>query len=248
MLRISDLEAGYTRIRVLKGVSLEIEDGEIVTLIGANGAGKTALMKTICGLIPPSAGFMEFAGRRLNLLPPPVRVKLGLVLVPEGRSILKRMTVYENLLMGGYTRPDQVTLRADLENVCSRFPILAERKNLLANVLSGGEQQMLAIGRALLSRPRLLMLDEPSLGLSPLFVKQIFDIITNLHRSGITIFLVEQNALKALQVADRGYVMEIGKIVMADKAQNLLRSEALREAYLGGEEGTLFSPSDSSIR
>jgi len=236
VLAISNLEAGYTRIRVLKGVSLQIESGEIVTLIGANGAGKTTLMRTISGLISPSSGFMEFEGKRLNPLSPAVRVKLGLVLVPEGRSILKRMTVYENLLMGAYTRPDQNSLPGEIGKIFERFSVLAERKNLLANVLSGGEQQMLAIGRAMLSRPRLLMLDEPSLGLSPLFVKQIFDIITGLHQSGITIFLVEQNAQKALQVADRGYVMEIGEIVMADKAQNLLRSEALREAYLGGEE------------
>jgi branched-chain amino acid transport system ATP-binding protein len=236
VLVISNLEAGYTRIRVLKGVSLQIESGEIVTLIGANGAGKTALMKTISGLISPSSGSMEFEGKRLNPLSPAARVKLGLVLVPEGRSILKRMTVYENLLMGAYTRPDQNSLPGEIGKIFERFPVLAERKNLLANVLSGGEQQMLAIGRAMLSRPRLLMLDEPSLGLSPLFVKQIFAIIIDLHQSGITIFLVEQNAKKALQVADRGYVMEIGKIVMSDKAQNLLRSEALREAYLGGEE------------
>jgi branched-chain amino acid transport system ATP-binding protein len=235
MLTISNLEAGYTRIRVLKGVSLQIEAGEIVTLIGANGAGKTALMKTISGLILPSSGSMEFEGKRLNPLPPATRVKLGLVLVPEGRSILKRMTVYENLLMGAYTRPDQDSLPAEIGKIFDRFPVLGERRNLLANVLSGGEQQMLAIGRAMLSRPRLLMLDEPSLGLSPLFVKGIFDIISNLHQSGITIFLVEQNAKKALQVANRGYVMEIGKIVMADKAQNLLHSEALREAYLGGK-------------
>jgi len=236
VLAISNLEAGYTRIRVLKGVSLQIESGEIVTLIGANGAGKTTLMRTISGLISPSSGFMEFEEKRLNPLSPAARVKLGLVLVPEGRSILKRMTVYENLLMGAYTRPDQNSLPGEIGKIFERFSVLAERKNLLANVLSGGEQQMLAIGRAMLSRPRLLMLDEPSLGLSPLFVKEIFDIITGLHQSGITIFLVEQNAQKALQVADRGYVMEIGKIVMADKAQNLLRSEALREAYLGGEE------------
>jgi len=236
VLAISNLEAGYTRIRVLKGVSLQIESGEIVTLIGANGAGKTTLMRTISGLISPSSGFMEFEEKRLNPLSPAARVKLGLVLVPEGRSILKRMTVYENLLMGAYTRPDQNSLPGEIGKIFERFSVLAERKNLLANVLSGGEQQMLAIGRAMLSRPRLLMLDEPSLGLSPLFVKQIFDIITGLHQSGITIFLVEQNAQKALQVADRGYVMEIGKIVMADNAQNLLRSEALREAYLGGEE------------
>ena len=193
-------------------------------------------MKTVSGLISPSAGSMEFEGKRINLLSPAARVKLGLVLVPEGRSILKRMTVYENLLMGAYARPDQDSLPAEIGKIFDRFPVLAERRNLLANVLSGGEQQMLAIGRAMLSRPRLLMLDEPSLGLSPLFVRGIFDIITSLHQTGITIFLVEQNARKALQVANRGYVMEIGKIVMADQAQNLLRSEALREAYLGGEE------------
>ena len=248
MLTISNLEAGYTRIRVLKGVSLQIEAGEIVTLIGANGAGKTALMKTISGLISPSSGSMEFEGKRLNPLPPATRVKLGLILVPEGRSILKRMTVYENLLMGAYTRPDQDSLPAEIGKIFDRFPVLAERRTLLANVLSGGEQQMLAMGRAMLSRPRLLMLDEPSLGLSPLFVREIFAIISSLHESGITIFLVEQNALKALQVADRGYVMEIGKIVMADKAQNLLRSKALREAYLGGEEGSSLSSGHSSIQ
>lgn len=236
MLKVLNLEAGYTRIRVLRGVSLTIGAGEIVTLIGANGAGKTALMKAICGLLAPTAGTIEYEGARIDLKPPAARVKQGLVLVPEGRRILKRMTVYENLLMGGYARSDQSTLRADVENVFHRFPILQERKDLLANVLSGGEQQMLAIGRALLSRPKLLMLDEPSLGLSPLLVQQIFSIIRDLHRSGITIFLVEQNARKALQVADRGYVLETGKIVMSASAQNLLSSKALREAYLGGEE------------
>ena len=234
MLKVLNLEAGYTRIQVLRGVSLAIGAGEIVTLIGANGAGKTALMKAICGLLAPTAGTIEYQGARIDLKTPAARVKQGLVLVPEGRRILKRMTVYENLLMGGYARADQSTLRADVENVFQRFPILQERKDLLANVLSGGEQQMLAIGRALLSRPKLLMLDEPSLGLSPLLVQQIFSIIRDLHRSGITIFLVEQNALKALQVADRGYVLETGKIVMSDTAQNLLNSKDLREAYLGG--------------
>jgi branched-chain amino acid transport system ATP-binding protein len=235
VLVVSGVEAGYTRIRVLKGISLEIRSGEIVTLIGANGAGKTALMKTICGLIRPSAGVIAFAGEPIQDLSPASRVKMGLVLVPEGRSILKRMTVYENLLMGGYALADPSSLPFDLEKIYARFPVLAQRKDMLANVLSGGEQQMLAIGRALLARPRLLMLDEPSLGLSPLLVTRIFEIIRDLHRSGITIFLVEQNALKALQVADRGYVMEIGKIVMADKAENLLGSEALQQAYLGGK-------------
>jgi branched-chain amino acid transport system ATP-binding protein len=233
LLKISDLEAGYTRLRVLKGVSLEIGADEIVALLGANGAGKTALMKAICGLISPSAGSILFDGKAIHQSPPAVRVKMGLVLVPEGRSILKRMTVYENLLMGGYSRRDQRVLPDEVEKVFGRFPILAARKNMAADVLSGGEQQMLAIGRALLSRPRLLMLDEPSLGLSPLLVGEIFGIISDLRRSGITIFLVEQNALKALRVADRGYVLELGKVVMADKAQNLLNSEALRQAYLG---------------
>lgn len=234
MIRILHLETGYGRIRVLRGVSLEIEKGEIVTLIGANGAGKSTLMKTICGILSPSAGTIEFEGVRIDRKSPTFRVRQGLVLVPEGRCILKRMTVYENLLMGAYARPDQAALKEDLEKVYGLFPVLAQRKTLSANVLSGGEQQMLAIGRALLSRPRLLMLDEPSLGLSPLLVREIFSIISDLHQLGITIFLVEQNAKKALQLADRGYVMETGIIVMSDRAQNLLNSRELREAYLGG--------------
>jgi len=236
LIKVLNLETGYGRIQILRGVSLEIQKGEIVTLIGANGAGKSTLMKTICGILLPSAGTIEYEGVRIDRKSPTSRVRQGLVLVPEGRCILKRMTVHENLLMGAYARPDQGALKADLEKVYSLFPVLAERKNLSANVLSGGEQQMLAIGRALLSRPRLLMLDEPSLGLSPILVREIFSIISDLHRSGITIFLVEQNAQKALQLADRGYVMEVGKIVVSDSAQNLLTSKALREAYLGGEE------------
>ncbi len=236
MIKILNLETGYGRIPVLRGVSLEIEKGEIVTLIGANGAGKSTLMKTVCGILSPTAGTIEYEGGRIDRKSPTARVRQGLVLVPEGRCILKRMTVYENLLMGAYARSDQTALKEDLERVFGLFPVLAQRKNLSADVLSGGEQQMLAIGRALLSRPRLLMLDEPSLGLSPLLVKEIFSIISDLHRSGITIFLVEQNAQKALQLADRGYVMEVGKIVMSDDAQNLLSSKELREAYLGGEE------------
>jgi len=235
VIRILHLETGYGKIRVLRGVSLEIEKGEIVTLIGANGAGKSTLMKTICGILSPSAGTIEFEGVRIDRQSPRFRVRQGLVLVPEGRCILKRMTVYENLLMGAYARPDQTALKEDLEKVYRLFPVLAQRKTLSANVLSGGEQQMLAIGRALLSQPRLLMLDEPSLGLSPLLVREIFSIISDMHQLGITIFLVEQNAKKALQLADRGYVMETGVIVMSDRAQNLLRSKELREAYLGGE-------------
>lgn len=234
MLKILNLKAGYGSIQVLRGVSLEIEKGEVVTLIGANGAGKSTLMKTLCGILSPSAGTIEYQGTRIDRKSPTARVKQGLVLVPEGRSILQRMTVYENLLMGAYARSDQSAIKTDLENVFSHYPVLAARKDLSANVLSGGEQQMLAIGRALLSRPKLLMLDEPSLGLSPLLVRDIFSIITDLHQSGITIFLVEQNAQKALQLADRGYVMETGMIVMSDTAQNLLGSKELREAYLGG--------------
>lgn len=234
MLKILNLKAGYGSIQVLRGVSLEIEEGEVVTLIGANGAGKSTLMKTLCGILSPSAGTIEYQETRIDRKSPTARVKQGLVLVPEGRSILQRMTVYENLLMGAYARSDQSAIKTDMEKVFSRYPLLAARKDLSANVLSGGEQQMLAIGRALLSRPRLLMLDEPSLGLSPLLVRDIFSIITDLHQSGITIFLVEQNAQKALQLADRGYVMETGMIVMSDTAQNLLGSKELREAYLGG--------------
>ncbi len=230
-----NLEAGYGRIQVLRGVALEVETGEIVALIGANGAGKTTLMKTICGLLRPNSGFIEYDGIRIELKSSAARVRRGLVLVPEGRHILRHMTVYENLLMGAYARSDQSSVKKDVEEVFHRFPLLAERRHLSADVLSGGEQQMLAIGRALLSRPKLLMLDEPSLGLSPILVKEIFSIITDLHRAGITIFLVEQNALKALQIADRGYVMETGGIVMSNSSQNLIKSEALRDAYLGGE-------------
>lgn len=236
MLRVTNLEAGYGRSHVLKGVSLEVGTGEIVALIGANGAGKTTLMKTICGLLPTGGGSIEYDGIRIDLKSSAVRVRRGLVLVPEGRHILRCMTVYENLLMGAYSRSDPSTVKEDIEKVFHRFPILAERSRLLADVLSGGEQQMLAIGRALLSRPKLLMLDEPSLGLSPILVGEIFSIITDLHQGGITIFLIEQNALKALQVANRGYVMETGKIVMAGSSKDLLRSEALRNAYLGGEK------------
>ena len=233
MLKVLDIEAGYGRIPVLKGVSLEVREGEIITLIGGNGAGKTTLMKTICGLLSPSAGSIEYDGTPIHRKSPSARVKRGLVLVPEGRRILRRMTVYENLLMGAYARRDKQIIKADLEGVFRRFPVLGERKGFPADVLSGGEQQMLAIGRALLARPRLLMMDEPSLGLSPILVNAIFSIIDDLHRSGITILLVEQNAQKALQVANRGYVMETGKIVMCDTGQCLLRSEMLHEAYLG---------------
>jgi branched-chain amino acid transport system ATP-binding protein len=233
VLEVLDIVAGYGRIPVLKGVSLRVNDGEIITLIGGNGAGKSTLMKTICGILSPVSGSIEYAGTPIHRKKPSARVKRGLVLVPEGRRILKRMSVYENLLMGAYARRDNPAVKKDMEEVFNRFPVLQERRNLPADVLSGGEQQMLAIGRALLARPRLLMMDEPSLGLSPILVNRIFSIINDLHCSGITILLVEQNARKALQAADRGYVMETGRIVMCDTAECLLKSGSLHEAYLG---------------
>jgi len=235
VLDVLDIEAGYGRIPVLKGVSLQVKDGEIITLIGGNGAGKSTLMKTICGILSPVAGSIVYRGSAVHRKKPSARVQRGLVLVPEGRRILRRMSVDENLLMGAYARRDKQAVKTDMEEVLNRFPVLRERRNLPADVLSGGEQQMLVIGRALLARPRLLMMDEPSLGLSPILVNKIFSIIDDLHRSGITILLVEQNAQKALQVADRGYVMETGRIVLCDTAECLLKSKSLREAYLSKE-------------
>jgi branched-chain amino acid transport system ATP-binding protein len=235
VLEVLNTEAGYGRIPVLKGVSLEVKSGEIVTLIGGNGAGKSTLLKTICGILSPVRGSILYGGSPIHRKKPSTRVKRGLVLVPEGRRILRRMSVYENLLMGAYARRDKTVIKTDMEEVFNRFPVLRDRRSLPADVLSGGEQQMLAIGRALLARPRLLMMDEPSLGLSPILVNNIFSIIDDLHRSGITILLVEQNALKALRAADRGYVMETGRIVMCDTAECLLKSKSLHEAYLGSD-------------
>jgi branched-chain amino acid transport system ATP-binding protein len=243
LLKIVDIQAGYGRIPVLRGVSLEIREGEIVSIIGGNGAGKSTLMKTICGVLPTASGSILYDGLPIERKRPSARVKRGLILVPEGRRILRRMSVHENLLMGAYARKDVHAIGADLESVFRRFPILEQRKKLSADVLSGGEQQMLAIGRALLAKPRLLMMDEPSLGLSPIMVNNIFTIIQDLHRSGITILLVEQNAQKALQVADRGYVMETGRIVLCDDAKNLLCSQVLQDAYLGKGKDVLKSSS-----
>ena len=233
MLKIVDIHAGYGRIPVLRGVSLEVKEGEIISIIGGNGAGKSTLMKTICGILPTGSGSILYGGVPIERKTPSARVKRGLILVPEGRRILRRMSVHENLLMGAYARRDTDAVKTDLEDVWRRFPVLQQRRTLPADVLSGGEQQMLAIGRALLARPRLLMMDEPSLGLSPIMVNSIFSIIQDLHRSGITILLVEQNAQKALQAADRGYVMETGRIVLCDEAKNLLCSKVLQDAYLG---------------
>ena len=235
MLRINDLHTHYGHVHALKGVSLEIEEGEIVTLIGNNGAGKSTLLKTISGLVRPSLGSIEFFDQRIDRLPSEEIVRLGISQAPEGRRVFPRSSVLENLEMGAYTRSDRKTIRQDIEAMMTRFPILRERKHQLAGTLSGGEQQMLTIGRALMSRPKLIMLDEPSLGLMPTLVKEIFEIIKEIHAEGTTILLVEQNARKALAVADRGCVLETGGIVLQGTAEELRDNDAVRKAYLGEE-------------
>jgi branched-chain amino acid transport system ATP-binding protein len=232
MLSINQLRSGYGKIEVLQDVDLTIEQGQIVTLIGANGAGKTTLMKTISGLIRPTAGSIEFAGQSIARQPPHKIVGLGLSQVPEGRAILKRMTVLDNLRMGAFLRGD-AEIGQDIEAVFARFPALAERRQQIAATLSGGEQQMLAIGRALMARPSLLLLDEPSLGLAPKFITRIFLTLRELKSEGKTILLVEQNARQALQVADRGYVMERGRIVLSGSGQELLNMPEVQRTYLG---------------
>ena len=232
MLAIRDLHAGYEEIEVLRGVNLSVNEGEIVTLIGANGAGKTTLLKTTSGLIRPTRGTIEFDGVRITRRPPHRTVKMGVSQVAEGRAVLKRMSVLENLKMGAHTRSDGDVER-DLEEVFEKFPALGERKKQLAGTLSGGEQQMLAIGRALMARPRLLLLDEPSLGLAPMVVTQIFRALRDLKGEGKTIFLVEQNARRALQLADRGYVLERGLIVLEGTAESLLNNPEVQRTYLG---------------
>ena len=232
MLSIAGLRAGYGKIEVLHEVALSIEQGQIVTLIGANGAGKTTLLKTISGLIRPAAGSIDFEGESIVRRPPHKIVARGLSPVPEGRAILKRMTVLDNLRMGAYVRSDSEVGR-DIDSVFVRFPVLAERRDQMAGTLSGGEQQMLAIGRALVARPRLLLLDEPSLGLAPKFVTRIFLTLRELKQEGKTILLVEQNARQALQVADRGYVMERGRIVLTGSGAELLSTPEVRQTYLG---------------
>ena len=232
MLAIAGLRAGYGKIEVLHEVALSIEQGQIVTLIGANGAGKTTLLKTISGLIRPAAGTIDFEGETIMRRPPHRIVARGLSHVPEGRAILKRMTVLDNLRMGAYVRSDAEVPR-DIDSVFARFPVLSERRDQMAGTLSGGEQQMLAIGRALVARPRLLLLDEPSLGLAPKFVTRIFLTLRELKQEGKTILLVEQNARQALQVADRGYVMERGRIVLTGSGEALLNTPEVRRTYLG---------------
>jgi branched-chain amino acid transport system ATP-binding protein len=232
MLTIQGLRSGYGKIEVLHDVNLSIERGQIVTLIGANGAGKTTLLKTISGLIRPTSGAIEFEGNSIVRRPPHKIVALGLSQVPEGRAILKRMTVMDNLRMGAFTRSDS-KIDNDITSIFERFPALAERRVQLAATLSGGEQQMLAIGRALAARPKLLLLDEPSLGLAPKFITRIFLTLRELQKEGKTILLVEQNARQALQVADRGYVMERGRIVLSGSGQELLNMPEVQRTYLG---------------
>lgn len=233
MLKIKDLEVSYGAVQALRGISMEVNDGEIVSLIGANGAGKTTTLHAITGLVPIKSGSVIYDGHDLRKTDPSRIVTMGLAHVPEGRQVFTRMTVAENLAMGAYFRKDKKAIAEDLERVYARFPRLKERAKQLAGTLSGGEQQMLAMARALMSKPRLLMLDEPSMGLAPILVEQIFDIIRALHKSGTTILLVEQNAQMALSVANRAYVLETGKISMSGDAQELLHNDAVRKAYLG---------------
>ena len=232
MLKIENLHVSYGGIKALRGISLEVPDGKIVTLIGANGAGKSTTLNTVAGLLHSRTGSVRFMGEELRHMPGHRLVGRGMALVPEGRRIFQQMTVQENLDMGGYCRGGD--LSADMERVYERFPRLKERRRQVAGTLSGGEQQMLAMGRALMSHPKLLMLDEPSMGLAPLLVEQIFEIIRQLHADGTTILLVEQNAQAALAVADRGYVLETGRIVTEGSGAALLESDAIKKAYLGG--------------
>ena len=233
MLNVQDINVYYGNIHAIKDVSFRVEDGEIVTLIGANGAGKSTTLQTISGLLRSKTGSVEFCGENISRLPPHRIVERGLAQVPEGRRIFLQMTVQENLEMGAFTQNGS-SVDADLENVYGQFPRLKERRRQVAGTLSGGEQQMLAIGRALMSHPRLLMLDEPSMGLAPILVEQIFEIIRSLHQGGTTILLVEQNAQMALSVADRAYVMETGCITLSGTGKELAESDAVRKAYLGG--------------
>ena len=233
MLNVQDINVYYGAIHAIKGVSFEVNEGEIVTLIGANGAGKSTILKTIAGLLPPRTGHVEFLDKNLRSIPAHQIVPLGLALVPEGRQIFLQMSVEENLEMGAFTRPNS-EIEGSISDVYQRFPRLKERRNQIAGTLSGGEQQMLAIGRALMSKPKLMMLDEPSMGLAPILVEQIFDIIKELNQHGTTILLVEQNAKMALSVAHRGYVLETGKIIASGTGQELLKNEAVKKAYLGG--------------
>ncbi|MGT2711121.1 ABC transporter ATP-binding protein [Streptococcus oriscaviae] len=234
MLKVENLSVHYGVIEAVKNVSFEVNQGEVVTLIGANGAGKTSILRTISGLVRPSSGTISFLGNEIQKVPARKIVADGLSQVPEGRHVFPSLTVMENLEMGAFLRNNREENQANLKKVFSRFPRLEERKNQDAATLSGGEQQMLAMGRALMSQPKLLLLDEPSMGLAPIFIQEIFDIIQDIQKQGTTVLLIEQNANKALSIADRGYVLETGKIVLTGTGQELLASEEVKKAYLGG--------------
>jgi branched-chain amino acid transport system ATP-binding protein len=234
MLKIDNINVYYGAIHALKGISVDVKEGEIVTLIGANGAGKSTILRTISGLLKPKTGQIEFEGKNIAGMKAQDIVKLSISQVPEGRRVFSNMTVLENLELGAYIRTDSNGIKEDLEKVFERFPKLKERRTQLAGTMSGGEQQMLAMGRALMSRPRLLLLDEPSMGLAPLLVREIFSIIKEINASGTTVLLVEQNAHMALSIAHRAYVLETGRITLAGDAKELAASEAVQKAYLGG--------------
>jgi branched-chain amino acid transport system ATP-binding protein len=234
LLEIKDIKVSYGKIEAIKGISLSVKQGEIVTLVGANGAGKTTLLKTISGILKPSAGVINFEGKDIQSIAPHNRVLEGLCQAPEGRGIFPGMTVLENLEMGKYSRPEwKKELQEDLDRVYTLFPRLKERQSQAGGTLSGGEQQMLSIGRALMARPRLLLLDEPSMGLAPMFIQQIFKIIREIQTQGVSILLVEQNAAQALSCANRAYIMETGNIVKEGSGKELLNDEAIKKAYLG---------------
>ena len=233
MLEIKDLKVSYGMIQAIKGISFEVNKGEVIALIGANGAGKTTILHTITGLLNADSGSVTYEGKDITRMPGHKIVSMGIAHVPEGRRVFANMTVLQNLKLGAYTRKDKAEIAETLEMVYTRFPRLKERKNQLAGTLSGGEQQMLAMGRALMSKPKLMMLDEPSMGLSPIFVNEIFDIIEEVSKSGTTVLLVEQNAKKALSIADRAYVLETGNIVLDGKASELLDNDSIKKAYLG---------------
>ena len=233
MLSVTDLKVNYGVIQAIKGISFEVNEGEVIALIGANGAGKTTILHTITGLIPSKAGKIEFEGRDITKLPGHKIVTLGMAHVPEGRRVFSDLSVYENLILGAYTRKDKEEIASTLNMVYKRFPRLEERKNQLSGTLSGGEQQMLAMGRALMSHPRIILMDEPSMGLSPIFVNEIFDIIKEVSAGGTTVLLVEQNAKKALSIADRAYVLETGNIVKEAEASVLMMDDSIKKAYLG---------------
>ena len=233
LLEIKDLEVFYGMIQAIKGVSFQVNEGEVIALIGANGAGKTTILHTVTGLLEAKKGSVFFDGKDITKTPAHKIVSMGMAHVPEGRRVFANLSVYQNLRMGAYTRKDKQEIEETLKTVYKRFPRLEERKNQLAGTLSGGEQQMLAMGRALMSHPRIILMDEPSMGLSPIFVEEIFNIIKEISAGGTTVLLVEQNAKKALSISDRGYVLETGKIVLEGRSEDLLNNDSIKKAYLG---------------